>query len=140
MKPEARLATYVATYNRGDFEGLREFYTDDVRLVIGNGTELAGPQAIVDFYSATIGRAVRTIQVLQCFADGDLVVAELESEFQALQDYPDFPSGPMAKGDRLYINSFALYEQRQDRFHRIRAAVFRRSLLKYHRPDCRQAS
>lgn len=130
MKPEARLAAYLATYNRGDFEGLRQFYTDDVRLVIGNGTELIGPQAIVDFYSATIGRAVRTIQVLQSFADGDLIVAELESEFLALRDYPDFSSGQMAKGDRLYINSFALYEQRQDRFHRIRAAVFRRSLRK----------
>jgi hypothetical protein len=68
--------------------------------------------------------------VLQCIAEGDLIAAELESEFLALENFPDFPSGAMSKGDRLYINSFALYERRQDRFNRIRTAVFRRDWRK----------
>jgi hypothetical protein len=127
---EALLAEYIATYNRADFEGLATFYTADVHLVIGNGVTLVGSRAIVDFYSAMVGKASRTIEVLQCIAEGDLIAAELESEFLALENFPDFPSGAMSKGDRLYINSFALYERRQDRFTRIRTAVFRRDWRK----------
>jgi hypothetical protein len=127
---EALFADYIAAYNRGDFEALASFYTADVRLIIGTGTELVGAPAIVDFYSAIVGKASRTIKVLQCFADESLLAAELESEFLALVDIPDFPSGSMRKGDRLYINSFALYERRGDRFSRIRAAVFRRTWRK----------
>jgi hypothetical protein len=137
VTPEALLADYIATYNRGDFEGLASFYTPDVRLMIGAGIELVGPRAIVAFYSAMVGKASRTIEVLQCFADGDLVAAELASEFLALEDFPDFPSGPMNKGDRLFIHSFAQYERRQDRFSRIRAAVFRRNWRKGCTPNLR---
>jgi hypothetical protein len=59
-------------------------------------------------------------------AVNDIIAAEFESEFLALEDAPDFTSGPLAKGDRLYINSFAFYELSGGKFVRIRAAVFKR--------------
>ena len=121
-----RLSDYIAAFNRSDFEALGGFYCDDVELVIGNGRQLLGRQAILDFYRRVKASTRRTIAIIDCVTGNDLVAAELESEFLALEDVPDFASGPMRAGDQLYINSFAFYDLRGDRYARIRAAVFRR--------------
>lgn len=123
---EARLTAYMEAFNRSDYEALRGFYDPDVQLVIGNGTELVGAQAIIDFYREVKSKTRRTISILQSVANENTIAAELESEFLALEDAPDFTSGPMAKGDRLYINSFVFYELCEGRYARIRSAVFKR--------------
>jgi len=68
----------------------------------------------------------RTIEVVQCFADGQTLAAEIESEFLAVEDVPDFAVRPMAKGDRYYLNSFVFYDFEGEHYTRIRAATFRR--------------
>jgi len=123
----ARFRAYMAAFNRHDYGELVGYYDPDILLVIGNGTELRGRQAIVDFYRNVNDATTRTIEVLDAFSDGVMLAAELQSEFLALRDAPDFTSGPMARGDRLYLNSFAYYDIGSDRrFVRIRSAVFRR--------------
>lgn len=123
----ARFRAYMAAFNRHDYTALVDHYDPDVLLVIGNGTELRGRQAIVDFYRNVNDATTRTIEILDAFSDGNMLAAELQSEFIALRDAPDFSSGPMARGDRLYLNSFAFYDLGRDRrFVRVRAAVFRR--------------
>jgi ketosteroid isomerase-like protein len=123
---EQRLHAYMAAFNDSDYEALRRYYADDVRLVIGNGTELRGAQAIIDFYREVKTNTRRTIKILRTFTSRSGISAELESEFLALEDVPDFTSGPMRKGDRLYINSFVVYDVRDGRYSEIRSAVFRR--------------
>jgi len=124
--PVGRLHAYMDAFNRSDYARLRHYYSDDVVLVIGNGTELRGAQAIIDFYSDVKASTQRTIKILRAFPGEDGIAAELESEFLAIEDAPDFTSGPMRKGDRLYINSFVIYETKAGKYSRIRAAVFRR--------------
>ena len=122
----ARFRRYIAAFNAQDYPALVEHYDPDVLLVIGNGTEMRGRQAIVDFYREVNAKTRREIRILDVFSDGTTVAAEIESEFLAIEDAPDFSSGPMAKGDRLYLNSFAFYDIRDGRYARVRAAVFRR--------------
>lgn len=130
MPSEAQLVAdlhrYMDAFNRGDYPALVEFYAEDVVLVIASGHELVGRQAIVDFYRKATSKTRRTIKILQAFGSGDRLAAELESEFLAVEDFPDFSSGPMKKGDRLYVNTFVLYELRDGRYARIRSAPFRR--------------
>lgn len=126
MTAEERFRAYMAAFNASDWAALRGYYAPDIRLVIGNGTELVGREAIVDFYAQVKRQTRRTIQIVQCFAEGDTLAAELESEFLAIEDAPDFAVRPMTKGDRYYINSFVLYDSDGDQYRRIRAAVFRR--------------
>lgn len=126
MTAEERFRAYMAAFNASDWAALRGYYAPAIRLVIGNGTELVGREAIVDFYAQVKRQTRRTIQIVQCFAEGDTLAAELESEFLAIEDAPDFAVRPMAKGDRYYINSFVLYDSEGDQYTRIRAAVFRR--------------
>lgn len=126
MTAEARFQAYMHTFNQSDWDALRGFYAPDIRLVIGNGTELVGREAIVEFYSKVKRQTRRTIEIIQCFAEGDMLAAEIESEFLAVEDAPDFAVRPMARGDRYYLNSFVFYEFAGDQYTRIRAAVFRR--------------
>jgi hypothetical protein len=126
VTPEARFRAYLDAFNTGDWDGLREYYAPDVRLVIGNGTELTGRDAIIGFYSKVKLQTRRTIEILQCFAEGKTLAAEIESEFLAITDVPDFAPRPMAKGDRYYLNSFVFYDFEGAHYTRIRAATFRR--------------
>ena len=126
MTPEARFRAYLDAFNNSDWDALRACYAPDIRLVIGNGTELVGREAIVDFYSKVKQQTRRTIELIQCFADGNVLAAEIESEFLALEDAPDFAARPMTRGDRYYLNSFVFYEFEGEQYTRIRAAVFRR--------------
>lgn len=119
-------ARYIAAFNDGDFETACSCYADDISLTIGSGRLLRGRDEIVRFYTGVRRVTRRTIKVLDCFASETMLAAELESEFLAVTDVPDFSSGPMRQGDRMYINSFAFYDIDRDRFSRIRAAVFRR--------------
>ncbi len=126
MTPEDRFRAYMAAFNASDWDRLVQFYAPDIALVIGNGTELIGRDAIVKFYTRVKSQASRTIEIVDCFSDGNLLAAELESEFVALKDIPDFVAHPMKQGDRFYINSLALYEFAGEQFTRIRAATMKR--------------
>ncbi len=126
VTPEARFRAYIQAFNQGDWDALRGFYAPDIRLVIGNGTELSGREAIVEFYGRVKQQTRRTIEIIQCFAHGNVLAAEIESEFLAVDDAPDFAVRPMARGDRYYLNSFVFYDFEGDRYSRIRAATFRR--------------
>jgi len=126
MTPEARFRAYMQAFNASDWKALRDYYAPDVRLVIGNGTELNGRDAILAFYGKVKRQTRRTIEVVQCFADGQTLAAEIESEFLAVEDVPDFAVRPMAKGDRYYLNSFVFYDFEGEHYTRIRAATFRR--------------
>jgi len=125
-----RFRAYIEAFNRGDFEAVTANYTDDVELVNGAGTRLVGKAAIVDFYRKVRADTDRTIEIVECFADEEGIGADLKSEFVATRDAPDFPSGPMAKGDRLRINSFAIYSLRGGKLARIKAGVHKREWLR----------
>lgn len=126
MTPEDRFRAYMKAFNESDWPALMEFYSPDIRLVIGNGTELVGRDAIVRFYTNVKSEARRVIEIVECFSDGNLLAAELESEFVALDDIPRFSVRPMQRGDRYYINSFVIYESDGAQYTRIRSAVLKR--------------
>ncbi|TNE41794.1 MAG: nuclear transport factor 2 family protein [Sphingomonadales bacterium] len=124
MTQEERFHAYMEAFNANDWPRLISHYAPDVRLVIGNGTELVGRDAIVNFYRKVKRETRRTIHIRGCFVDGTMLAAELESEFLAVMDAPDFAAHPMKEGDRYYINSFVLYEFSGDLYTSIRSASF----------------
>ena len=126
MTQEERFRDYMDAFNRNDWARLLPYYAPDIKLVIGNGTEMIGRDAIVNFYSKVKTETHREIMIRNCFVDGNVLAAELESEFVALMDAPDFAVRPMLKGDRYYINSCVLYEFEGNQYTRIRSAVFKR--------------
>ena len=122
-----RFAEYIDAFNRDDYAAFGQFYDDDVVLVIAGKTELRGRTAIFDFYRVVKSQTRRTIQVNKVITAPTRLAAELQSEFLALEDLPDFTAGPMKKGGRIFINTFVLYELREGKFIRIRSALLRKT-------------
>jgi ketosteroid isomerase-like protein len=121
-----RFAAYIDAFNRDDYAAFGDCYHDDVVLVIAGKRELRGRQAIFDFYRKVKSQTRRTIEINNVITAGNQLAAELQSEFEALVDLPDFAAGPMKKGGRIFINTVVLYELRDGRFARIRSAELRK--------------
>jgi ketosteroid isomerase-like protein len=121
-------AAYIDAFNRGDDSRFSAYYDPEVVLVLGGHQELRGPQAICDFYRRVRARVQRTVHVRNLVSVPGRIAAELESEFLALQDVPDFTAGPIKKGERMFLHTVVLYELADGRFVRIRSAVLRKQL------------
>lgn len=121
-----RFQAYIDAFNRNDYSGFGDYYAEDVVLVIAGKRELRGRQAIFDFYKVVKAQTTRTIQVNKFIGTEDRIATELESEFLALEDLPDFSAGPMKKGGRIFINTFVIYDLVDGKFARIRSAEFRK--------------
>jgi ketosteroid isomerase-like protein len=119
-------ASYIDAFNRDDYAAFGACYHEDVVLTIAGKRELRGRQAIFDFYRAVKAQTRRTIEINDVVTVGNQLAAELQSEFVALEDLPDFAAGPLKTGGRLFINTVALYELRDGRFARIRSGTLRR--------------
>jgi ketosteroid isomerase-like protein len=121
-----RFAEYIDAFNRGDHATYSAFYDENVVLDIAGKRELRGRQAIEDFYRQVRSQTRRTIEIVNVLAEGNRLAAELQSQFVALEDIPEFTAGPMKKGGRIFINTVALYELEGGRFKRIRSAELRK--------------
>ena len=121
-----RFVEYIDAFNRGDHASYSRFYDEEVVLDVAGKRELRGRQAIEDFYRQVRSQTRRTIEVVNVLGEGNRLAAELQSQFVALEDAPDFTAGPMKKGGRIFINTIVLYELQGERFKRIRSAELRK--------------
>lgn len=121
-----QFARYIDAFNRDDAAQFAQFYAPDVTLVIAGKHRLTGRQAILDFYKAVKAQTRRTIEIKRLISAPHALAAELQSEFLALRDLPDFAAGPMGKDERMLIHTFVLYDLREGRFARIRSAELRK--------------
>ena len=121
-----QFSSYIDAFNRDDVATYGDYYARDVVLVLAGKTELRGRQAIFDFYKSVKSQTRRTIRVNKFVAAPGHIAVELESEFLALQDLPEFTAGPMLRGGRIFINTFVLYDLCDGKFSRIRSALFRK--------------
>jgi hypothetical protein len=112
---------YIASFNRDDFEGFSKYYADDVVLQLGNRKTLHGRQAIIDFYREVKSKIRETLVINRVVADETGLAAEIATQFHALEDWPDFIAGPIAKGESIHIVSWVFYTIVNGRFQTIRS-------------------
>jgi sulfur carrier protein ThiS len=116
---------YIDCFNRDDYAGFSRYYADDVLLELPK-KELRGRQAIIDFYRVVKARIRETLVIREIVAaDAEGLAAEVETEFYALEDWPDFIVAPVKKGDSIRIVSFVHYKFRDGRVAYIKSARFR---------------
>jgi hypothetical protein len=114
-------ADYIDSFNRDDFAGFSKYYAEDVVLELGRRRTLQGRQAIVDFYREVKARIRETLVIRTVVADDEGLAAEVATEFHALEDWPDFIAGPIAKGESIHIVSWVFYRIVNGRFQHIRS-------------------
>jgi hypothetical protein len=117
---------YIAAFNAADFAGFSAYYAPDVRF-FGQAATLEGVAAVVDFYRRVHARIDETVELLS-FVSGapTRVAAEIRTTLVAREDWPDFPTGALLRGQRRQSINFAMYDIVAGRFTRIRSARFRR--------------
>ena len=113
---------YTQAFSRCDYDAYSRFYADDVVLVLGSVGEIRGRQAIVDFYKA-MNRTVReTLTVNQVVLDEGGVAADLDMEFRAIADAPDFVVAPMKQGEVIRGGVYVFYTLKDGKITRIKTA------------------
>lgn len=122
---EAGFRDYVSRFNEDDFEGFGAYYADDVEFNIGDRYRIVGRENVVEFYREVADRVDETLTVRDVLVDGDRIAAEVETEFHALEDCPDFVAGPMEAGETIEIESFVHYWVEDDVFATIKSARYR---------------
>jgi hypothetical protein len=117
--------TYLDAFNRNDFEEFGAYYTPDVAF-FGQAATLDGRDAVLAFYRMVKARVEERIDLLTFHASEGGIAAEIRTSLLALEDWPDFPTGPLLKGQQRQSINFAFYDVVDSRFTRIRSARFRR--------------
>lgn len=122
------LAAYVEAFNRGDDEVYGAFYAPDVVLRNGGGTMLEGREAILDFYASVRLRLHRVMELRAVLVGNECLAAALASTFTALEDDVPLAGEVLATGDRLMLESMALYQTADGRFTSIEATTLRHAV------------
>lgn len=121
---------YISAFNVLDFQTMRKYYNDDVRLELPNGPNgepriFIGPDAIFKFYGDAAHLRDEYLELKFVAIDKDRVAIELYTEFRAKQNTPQFFAGPLQPGDVFVLECFVLYELENDKFKNIRVAPFK---------------
>lgn len=122
------LAAYVEAFNRGDDEVYGAFYAPDVVLRNGGGTMLEGREAILDFYASVRLRLHRVMELRAVLVGNECLAAALASTFTALEDDVPLAGEVLATGDRLMLESMAVYQTADGRFTNIEATTLRHAV------------
>ena len=121
---EADFREYIAAFNRDDFEGFGRYYADDV-IFEGRSGQFSKAADVLNFYRKVKSRMRETLIIHDIILGEQDIAADLETQLHALADWPDFPTGPIRKGQTIRSQNFIWYEVRDGKFVRIRSAHYR---------------
>jgi hypothetical protein len=117
---------YLEAFNARDYAGFSAFYAPDLRF-FGQAATLEGAAAVVNFYRKVHARIDEKVELLTFVSGGPArIAAELRTTLVAREDWPDFPTGALVRGQRRQSLNFAMYDIEDGRFVRVRSARFRR--------------
>jgi len=118
---------YVETFNSGDDRAMLDgFWVDDLEVWSGRGgnvTKLGSNKGeflkFLDFAHDGVREIMRVQTLMQ---NKDNIFAEIDMDFHASKDRPDYPFGHLKPGDRITVKMFALYTLRGDRLAKLKMA------------------
>jgi hypothetical protein len=118
---------YIETFNTGDDRAMLDrFWVDDLEVWSGRGgqvTRLGGNKAeflkFLDFAHDGV-REIMRIQVL--IQNENNIFAEIDMDFHASKDRPDYPFGHLKPGDFITVKMFCLYFLRGEKISRLKMA------------------
>ncbi|MXO66158.1 nuclear transport factor 2 family protein [Altericroceibacterium endophyticum] len=106
---------YIEVFNAGDDARLvDEFYHDDL-VFTGGSRRYEGKQGLRDFL-AWAHDGVREVMRVQHYArSGDILFADVDMDFHALKERPDFPFGHLFPGDSVTVKFHVTYRLRDEK-------------------------
>jgi ketosteroid isomerase-like protein len=106
---------YVACFNTGDDAALVDrFFCDDV-IFTGGTREHRGRDALAAFLAWAHDGVREVMRPQLVLRDGDHLFAEIDMDFHAVKERPDFPFGHLHPGDMVTVKFFVTYRLRGGR-------------------------
>jgi hypothetical protein len=116
---------YIAAFNRNDFDGFSKYYADDVEFE-GRAGHFRSRAEVLAFYREVKSRMRETIEIKDIIVGDTDMTADIVTELVVQRDWPEFPTGPVRKGQIILSQNFVWYEMKGGRFVHIRSAGYRR--------------
>lgn len=115
---------YIQAFNSGrDAELVEEWFTED--CIFQSGPRLLhGRDALLEFLNWAhdgIREIIRAQTVLQ---DENHLFAEIDMDFHAIRDRPDFLFGPLKEGEFHTVKFFVLYRLRDGKVAHLKASMW----------------
>ena len=104
-----RFSDYMAAFNRYDDAALiRDFWTED--CVMQSGPRLMrGHKEMLEFLNWAHDGILETMRPKVVMEQGDLIFAEIDMDFTATRDLPDYTFGPLKQGQSHTVKFFVQY-------------------------------
>jgi len=128
-----RFLQYIDHFNHKRYEEVMAFYHPDV--VIEYPTMLANPQAqpvtrrgragFLEQYVVLHQHCREALEAQTILQDGNMMAAEMYTEFHFFKDYANFSGRRMKAGDVYITTNWCIYTVENDKFTHIRVAHFR---------------
>lgn len=124
---------YIDHFNNKRYEAVTSYFAPDITVeYFTNWTNpkapprtLHGPQEFIASYKALHEHVREVLELRDFIVDGDLLFAELYTEFHCFKDYPTTSFMPLKKGDVVIMTNWVLYNLEHEKMKRIRIAHFR---------------
>jgi hypothetical protein len=125
---------YVDHFNNKRYDEVTSYFAPDITVeYYSNWVDpdspartLHGPLEFIDSYKTLHGHVREVLELRDFLADGDLLAAELYTEFHCFKDWPSFSARPLKKGDVILMTNWVIYNLEAGKMKRIRIAHFRR--------------
>ena len=119
-----RFADYMTAFNRYDDEGLiRDFWTED--CVMQSGPNLfRGHKGMLEFLHRVHDGILETMRPQTIVESGDRIFVEIDMDFTATRDMPDFQFGALKTGETVTVKFFAHYRTRDGKVAQLQTATW----------------
>lgn len=115
---------YIQAFNRGDDARLvQEWFTED--CIFQSGPRLLhGRGELLEFLNWAHDGIREIIRAQTVLKDSDHLFAEIDMDFHATRDRPDFVFGALRKGEFLTVKFFVLYRLRDGKVAHLKSATW----------------
>ena len=115
---------YVTLFNTGDDATLVDrFYADDV-VFSGGNRDYQGKDELVKFLNWAHDGVREVIRLQNMLQQDDLIFVEVDMDFHASKERPDFPFGHLYPGDLVTVKFFVTYKLRDDRIAELKSMTW----------------
>ena len=124
---------YVDHFNNKRYDAVMSYFSNDITVEYFDNAygsqvparTLHGPEEFAASYKALHEHTREVLELGDFMVDGNLLFAELYTEFHTFKDAPESAGQPRRKGDVSIMTNWVVYDMEGDKMNRIRIAHFR---------------
>ena len=106
---------YIEVFNSGDDEALvARFFADDI-VFTGGARLYRGKDQLLGFLAWAHDGVREVMRPQKVLRERDVIFVEVDMDFHATKERPDFPFGAMHPGDLVTVKFFVTYRLQNDR-------------------------